>query len=291
MLAPGQSAPSPLSVLRLLRADRHPFALTGAWAGGRAVLGSEPVTTHTTPPDLAAVLGGAIAQQDAGQQGAVFGSGWVGYLGYRLSRHLQAVPPATAAPGRPMLPPCWFGYYDHVLVHDPRAGTWTFEASSAPDRGPAIEARFADLSARFSQLTADPEPYRCGEFEVTPAPADHQRAVARAVELIHAGDLFQANITLRLEAGFEGDPLDLFCRGAADLNPPYAAFLRVQDDAAIVSFSPELFLRRTGSTVRTSPINGTSVRSPDPASARRERAALASKVQVPARGSYTSTWS
>ncbi len=274
MLAPGQSAPDPLSVLRLLRADRHPFALTGAWAGGRAVLGSEPVTTHIAPPDPAAMLGGAIEQQTAGQSGAVFGSGWVGYLGYRLSGHLQAFPPATAAPSRPMLPPCWFGYYDHVLVYDPRAATWTFEASAAPERGPAIEARFADLSARFTQLNADPEPYRCGEFEVTPAPADHQRAVARAVELIHAGDLFQANITLRLEAGFEGDPLDMFCRGAADLNPPYAAFLRVHDDAAIASFSPELFLRRTGSTVRTSPIKGTSVRSPDPASARRERAAL-----------------
>ncbi len=109
---------------------------------------------------------------------------------------------------------------------------------------------------------------------MTPAPADHERAVARAVELIHAGDLFQANITLRLEADYEGDPLDLFCRGAAELNPPYAAFLRVRDDAAIASFSPELFLRRTGSTVLSSPIKGTSARSPDPGLAARQRATL-----------------
>ena len=133
-----------------------------------------------------------------------------------------------------------------MLVHDPRAGTWTFEASSRAERAPAIGARFAELRARLSQLEPDPTAYQCGEFEVTPAPADHQRAVARAVELIHAGDLFQANVTLRLEADYQGDPLDLFCRGAAELNPPYAAFLRVRDDAAIASFSPELFLRRTG---------------------------------------------
>ena len=252
MLAPGQSAPSPLAVLRLLRRDRHPFALTGAWAGGRAVLGSEPVATHCAPADLAAVLGGPVS------------GGWVGYLGYGLSGREHAG----------TLPPCWFGYYDHVLVHDPRSGTWTFEASGAPERGPAIEARFAELRARFSQLQPDVEPYRCGEFEVTPAPADHQQAVARAVELIHAGDLFQANITLRLEASYEGDPLDLFCRGAAELNPAYAAFLRIRDDAAIASFSPELFLRRTGSTVHSSPIKGTSARSADHARARRERAEL-----------------
>ena len=109
---------------------------------------------------------------------------------------------------------------------------------------------------------------------MTPAPADHKRAVARAVELIHAGDLFQANITLRLEADYEGDPLDLFCRGVAELDPPYAAFLRVSDDAAIASFSPELFLRRTGRAVLSSPIKGTSARSPDPGRAARQRAAL-----------------
>jgi para-aminobenzoate synthetase / 4-amino-4-deoxychorismate lyase len=267
MPAPGLGL-SPLAVLRLLRGDRHPFALTGVWAGGRAVLGSEPVTTRTAPADLTDVLGGGGAPRDDeardSDPGVAFGGGWVGYLGYGVSRRVHAG----------TLPRCWFGYYDHVLVQDPQTGTWTFEAAYTPARASTIEARFAQLSARFSQLQADPAPYRCGQFEVTPAPAEHRRAVARAVELVHAGDLFQANITLRLEADYQGDPLDLFCHGAAALDPPYAAFLRVRDDAAIASFSPELFLRRTGSTVHTSPIKGTSARSPDPGNAGRQRAAL-----------------
>ena len=264
MLAPGERAPSPLAALRLLRGDRHPFALTGAWAGGRAVLGSEPVATHTAPADLASVLGGPVSGYAPVGSGTVFGGGWVGYLGYGLRGHQPAG----------TLPACWLGYYDHVLVHDPSAGTWTFEASCTPERRPAVEARFADLSARFGQLQPDVAPYRCGEFQVTPAPAAHQRAVARCVELIHAGDLFQANITLRLDADFEGDPLDLFCRGVAELNPPYAAFLRISGDAAIASFSPELFLRRTGRAVLSSPIKGTSARSTDPGHAARQREAL-----------------
>jgi para-aminobenzoate synthetase / 4-amino-4-deoxychorismate lyase len=272
-------SPDPLAVLRLLRSDRHPAALIGAWAGGGAVLGSEPVTVMRPPADLGGVLGPLPACEPGadGDAGARFGGGWIGYLGY------------GEAPGA--LPAWWFGYYDHVLVHDPADGSWTFEALVTPERERAIEARFAELGTRFTHAAAAPEPdrcepdrcepdrcepYRCGEFEVTPSPADHQDAVARTVELIRAGDVFQANITLRLEAGFDGDPLDLFCRGAGQLHPPYAAFLRPGDSdaAAIASFSPELFLRRTGTTVQASPIKGTAARSADAHDAERQRAAL-----------------
>ena len=60
----------------------------------------------------------------------------------------------------------------------------------------------------------------------------HQEAVRRAVEYIHRGDIFQANITLRAEAEFAGDPLDAFCRGVTALDPPYAAFIGVSAPGA-----------------------------------------------------------
>ena len=47
------------------------------------------------------------------------------------------------------------------------------------------------------------------------------------MEYIRAGDIFQANICLRAEAAFAGDPLDAFCQAAAELQPPYAAFIGV----------------------------------------------------------------
>ena len=166
-----------------------------------------------------------------------------------------------------------------MLVQDEATGRWSFEALLTPGRETAIEARFAELAGRMraaaTRRHAGPPPrYRIGEFRVTPAPGEHQNAVARAVELIQAGDMFQANITLRLESDFAGDPLEAFCRGAAQLRPPYAAFLRIGEQKAVASFSPELFLRRTGTSVQTSPIKGTSPRSPDPAAARRERQEL-----------------
>ena len=67
--------------------------------------------------------------------------------------------------------------------------------------------------------------------------------------------------------------------GSSELGPPYAAFLRISGDEAIASFSPELFLRRTGTTVWTSPIKGTSERSDDPAVAESQRRALAASAK------------
>ena len=52
------------------------------------------------------------------------------------------------------------------------------------------------------------------------------------MDYIHRGDIFQANITLRAEAEFAGDPLDAFCQGVTALDPPYAAFIGVSAPGA-----------------------------------------------------------
>jgi para-aminobenzoate synthetase / 4-amino-4-deoxychorismate lyase len=279
---------SPVDVLRLLRQDAHPFALTGSWAGGRAIVGSQP-TAKATPPQPISLVLGPNAGPDIGvstrparpgpslsgnSARAGFAGGWVGYLGY------GARPDGTPSPGGPrQLPLWWFCYYDHVLVREPDTGEWFFEALVAARREAEIEARYCELAGRMQSARPSPKPYRCGEFSVIPAPDAHRRAVAHAVELIHAGDMFQANITLRLEAAFSGDPLDLFCRGVEQLRPQYAAFLGVSGGQAVASFSPELFLRRTGTTVTTSPIKGTSSRSTDCATAERQRKELTASAK------------
>ncbi|WP_404821133.1 bifunctional anthranilate synthase component I family protein/class IV aminotransferase [Kocuria marina] len=85
----------------------------------------------------------------------------------------------------------------------------------------------------------------------------------RALAHIRDGDIFQANICRELTAAFDGDPLDLFCTGYERLRPRFAGFLRVPG-GAVASFSPELYLRRTGTAVLTSPIKGTAPADSDP---------------------------
>jgi para-aminobenzoate synthetase/4-amino-4-deoxychorismate lyase len=256
---------SPASVLRLVRDDPHPVALFGAWAGGSDIVAAAPVRVCGAPGPIAEVLDAPLP--GAWPSGAAFGGGWIGYLGFGLAGQFLPVPPAPGPPRQ--LPAWWFGYYDHVLRRDRATGRWTFEALCAPDRAAALEQRFAELSRR----PRPPGAYSCGTFRLTPPAGEHRAAVRQTVSYIRRGDIFQANICLRLDAEFRGDPLDAFCHAVTQLDPPYAAFLRTTG-GAVASLSPELFLRRRGPEVYTRPIKGTRARPAGDQAARRERAAL-----------------
>jgi para-aminobenzoate synthetase/4-amino-4-deoxychorismate lyase len=253
-------------VLRLLRADPHPAALLGSWAGGSDIVAAAPVRVSE---DLDAMDPGDLTER-AGQ--ARFGGGWIGYLGFGAAGGILPVPPAPGGPRR--LPVCWFGYYDHVLRRDRATGRWSFEALVTPGRADALERRLEELSHRARTAgPTEPLAYSCGAFRLIPSPEEHTSAVRQTVGYIRRGDLFQANICLRLEAEFDGDPLDAFCRAATRLDPRYAAFLRLPG-GAVASLSPELFLRRTGTSVLSRPIKGTASRPEDEAAACRQREAL-----------------
>src|SRR3954470_3019573 len=97
---PLDATPAAHEALRALRGDDRPFALIGAWAGGGAVLGSEPVRLVHADVPRASVLDCVddVPAVPADVPGAV-GGGWVGYLGFEL-RH--AVEPGDVAPPRPV---------------------------------------------------------------------------------------------------------------------------------------------------------------------------------------------
>ena len=97
---------------------------------------------------------------------------------------------------------------------------------------------------------------RTAPWEMTPSPAGHARAVAAARERIANGDLYQANIAIRLHSTLAGAPVDVFSHAAAALRPDRSAYLE-GDWGAVASLSPELFLERRGDVVRSRPIKGT----------------------------------
>ena len=282
---PGRWTPG--EVLRALRHDDRPFALVGSWRDGtRAIVGSAPTRAVGPADDLFALLGTAGGPGTGPEDGDVaVGGGWFGYLGYQLNRRVERLPPAPGPP--PALPDGALAWYDHVLVQD-GDGRWWFEAlpdealpvGAVPDGGAPRRRRLRDRYRRLAERLSGPapgaEPYACAPFRLVPGGAAHRAAVARAVEHIAAGDIFQANICLRAESRLDGDPLDLFVAGAATLRPAYGAFVRLPE-GAVCSFSPELFLRADGPGarwVRTAPIKGTAPRQADPAVAAAQRAAL-----------------
>ena len=230
-------------VLRAVRDDARPFALVGEWAGSRAIVGSDPVRV-VEGPEVLGVLDGT------GGSGEGVCGGWFGYLGYGLGAAIERLPPP---PPRPVpLPVASLGLYDHVLRQD-AAGAWWFEAldERALPRLETIRERLGAPVRPFALTGLDPAPGALGR---------HVAAVAECVERIAAGELFQANVTLRLEGGFDGSAADAFAAGAALLEPRHGAFLDLGEGRAVLSFSPELFLRRSGDEVVTSPIKGTAPR-------------------------------
>jgi para-aminobenzoate synthetase/4-amino-4-deoxychorismate lyase len=242
-----ESELTPLEALRTLRSDPRPFALTGNWAGGGAVLGSAPRTLALAESDPFALLDDMPEVADA-VPGAV-GGGWFGYLGYSLGARVERLPPA---PPRPIaLPPFTLGFYDHVLRLDPD-GRWWFEALTEGDMHPRLEV----LRRRMAAPPPPARHYELGEFAARPGGRGHAEAVRWCRRYIAAGDLYQANLCLRLDAPFEGDPLDLFGAAAGALEPGYGAYF-ARPWGAVASMSPELFLRRTGRSVVTAPIKGT----------------------------------
>jgi para-aminobenzoate synthetase component 1 len=87
----------------------------------------------------------------------------------------------------------------------------------------------------------------------------YRAAVARAREYILAGDVFEVNLSQRLSLPFAGPPADLYRRLRAANPAPFAAYVGGRA-AAVLSASPERFVRVSGSTVETRPIKGTTAR-------------------------------
>jgi para-aminobenzoate synthetase / 4-amino-4-deoxychorismate lyase len=254
----------------LVRDDTRPFALAGRWAGGGAVISSEPVRSSSGAEDPFSLLEEQppVLDPTAGAGGAV-GGAWVGYLGYGLGRGLEPV--GASPPRERLLPPFELAFYDHLLRLD-ATGRWWFEALWCEERAPALRERLATLEER-ARTAPGPLPFATAPWRSAPAAAGHARAVAAGRERIAAGDIFQANICTRLDSRLSGAPIDLFATAAGRLRPDRAAFL-AGPWGAIASLSPELFLERHGRTVRSAPIKGTRPRPEDARSAAAERDSL-----------------
>jgi para-aminobenzoate synthetase / 4-amino-4-deoxychorismate lyase len=261
----------------LMRSDARPFALVGHWAGAAALAGGEPV--RIADPDREDPL--ALLDQQpplSGDLPAGFvGGGWFGALGYGLGRRLETLAPPPPAPPGERLPVAMLAFYDHLLRCD-TDGRWWFEALWSDARAELLERRLAELSVRVAAGVDGPRRVVCGPWRPTPSPAGHARAVQACRERIAAGDLFQANLSLRLRASVDGDAVDLFTRGVERLAPDRGAWLS-GPWGAVASLSPELFVARSGDVVRTAPIKGTRPRPANAAAAEAQRAELAASVK------------
>jgi para-aminobenzoate synthetase component 1 len=190
----------------------------------------------------------------------------IGWLGYDLGRAVEAVGPGPAPRGADA-PDVWLGAYSALAAWSPDGAFSVIGADAGARRylerllaaGPAAP----DAPPRFGPLAPDDDG------------AAHCARVARILEYIRAGDVYQVNLARRLVAPIrcDGDALAVYHALAAAAPAPFGALIEA-DGARVVSGSPERFLSRPpgAGRIETRPIKGTRPRTGDP---ERDRAAAA----------------
>jgi para-aminobenzoate synthetase component I len=247
--------------------------------GGRVALDGRPLLAE--PLDaLRRELTRWRLDSDSGP--APFVGGAVGFLGYEaLSRGPHRLDDLD-------VPDMCFGFYDVTIAFDLAARRVFVVSSGFPETSQA--ARRSRASARLKSVLAKlatavnpgedvaAVPFRW-RFELTRK--QYEGRVARILDYIRAGDIYQANFTTRYVAPREGRrPIDIY-RALRRASPaPFAAFLRCGRQLALASASPERFLRMDGAgRISTRPIKGSRPRFDDPALDRKAAADLAASVK------------
>jgi len=185
-----------------------------------------------------------------------FSCGAVGFLGYGLGSHLERLPRTTLDDIG--FPDMEFGFYDRIVAFDHEAGrVWT-SAAELPGVSGSCEEKIEDLLSKLSgaELPAETGPATRAGIRCNFTRGEYLRAVQTAKDYVAAGDIFQVNLSQRFQTRLAVSPAELY-RRLRSINPaPYAAYLDC-DGHAVVSASPELFLRVHGRRVETRPIKGT----------------------------------
>ncbi|MFG3591649.1 aminodeoxychorismate synthase component I [Bradyrhizobium sp. RDI18] len=198
-----------------------------------------------------------------------FQGGAAGFFAYDLNRTLERLP-APAISGQ-RLPQSILHFYDVVISFDRRDEKCWLVSTGWPEQDLARRRERARRRAdEFAARLAGPRAPRndllatAGAWHSNFSREGYIAAVQRVIDLILAGDIFQANIAQRFSARLSSsfDPLAFYCR-LRSLNPaPFAALLRY-GRLTIASSSPERFLKLNGRQVETRPIKGTIARSAD----------------------------
>ncbi|MDJ0276831.1 aminodeoxychorismate synthase component I [Sphingomonas sp. 2R-10] len=219
----------------MLDATRPFVLLDDARPGGGARLYRAPV--RVIRADRVADVPAALADMT---KAVVGGAAVAGYLGYEAGAALvPGVPVRDAA--TPLL---WFGVFDRAETVD--------AAALLPDPAGAW------IGAVMPDIDRDTYAAQCNDI----------------LELIAAGDIYQANLTFGARVPVAGDPLALYAAIRPRAAAGHGAVVWTGSDW-LLSFSPELFFAVEGGRITARPMKGTASRDPDPARDRAVADALA----------------
>jgi len=196
-----------------------------------------------------AVLGELLKQRSITAD-ALFPGGFFGSFNYDLATWLEELP--TSALRDLPVPQLWLDWIDLTAVYDHDQRELTLASLRDDD----------DLEQLAGQVRQAAEPsLMTGAFQATGMlpdiePARFEAMVERARDYIAAGDIYQANLSVRFSGSCQGSSLELY-RRLRRINPsPFACYLR-SPGLEIISASPERLVSLHHGIAETRPIAGT----------------------------------
>ena len=240
---------------------------------------ADPVAVLEAPaagPDPFAVARRLLARLDGSAlpDGAPpFAGGLAGFLGYDLGHAFERLP--SLAVDDQELPPLRLALHDWVIAWDRRTGTAWLAGRALDGDTPRLARRLDDVHARLTephepQVAAPAQDEGPLRFVSGLDRAAYEAGVETIRGRIEGGELYQANLTRRLETPFNGQPWERYRRLRTGDPSLFAAYLDLGPSPltgqprAILSASPEPFLAvNPQGVVSTDPIKGTRPRGRD----------------------------
>jgi para-aminobenzoate synthetase component 1 len=189
-----------------------------------------------------------------------FVGGLIGYLSYDFGRHLETLP--NQARDDLQLPDARLGLYNWALISDHL--TSTSQLVFHPSLADTERQRLIELFSQPAQSIPGPFTLN-GEMRPDLSPDDYRQAFVRIQHYIQAGDCYQVNFAQRFRAHYQGDPWTAYCALRAACPTPFSGYQSLPEGGAVLSLSPERFVKVSDRHVETRPIKGTRPRGKDAA--------------------------
>jgi len=187
-----------------------------------------------------------------------FSGGWLGWLGYDLAWEIERLPRLKKDP----LPfPVAFWYEPECFAVLDHWNQILWLAASDPLQLDALQNQLEQRSRGNSSPLAPHSSPLTPRF--CTSQTDYETAVCRAKKYIQAGDIFQANLSLRFEAQTAASGWAIY-RALQQINPsPFASYWQTPW-GTVISCSPERLVQLQNREAQTRPIAGTRSRGTTP---------------------------
>jgi para-aminobenzoate synthetase component 1 len=155
----------------------------------------------------------------------------------------------------------WAVVVDHSLARTRLAFHPNCSAATRDKLQTLLAHGSSDLSSNLEKRSGEEFSLK-GKFEPQTSYKNYKQAFERIKDYIIKGDCYQVNLTQKFRSSCTGSAFDAFSKLRVASPAPFSAFIQ-WPGGALISLSPERFMRNQQGRLETKPIKGTRARSAD----------------------------